>query len=191
MDLERKLGAVRKFVWDGNNEGYFFSQGSKVNDNWFVLPVGIMLGRILGVAQVSSLHLTGVTLEMDVYHAGPVEFTGQCLLQDAADWDVGVESTERGGGKFSVGVGNGDLLGDATGVIRSAMNGVFEGTARDGTYFGASVAKSDRVVKPCDFRANKGRKLSDRTGRAAVELSKTASGASMADMFVKDTMRVY
>ncbi|CAJ2512972.1 Uu.00g010910.m01.CDS01 [Anthostomella pinea] len=193
LALERKYGQVQKVVVDGDLPLPFYSYGDGVGENYFEVPVSVVLRAAMGSSGKTTAFVTKVVLELDLLHAAECEFFSICVVKSAGFPSVSVDVTN---GHFQMGVGGEDpdqkrvMMRIHHERVATLAAGVLLAPARDGSLFGAVLSNhGSPYVKRCEGRINGG-KARMHQGRAAYGLQRKAGNASVSDTRVKDTVRL-
>jgi hypothetical protein len=198
--MDNKHGSVTKLTMKVVGPLSFFLSGSKVKQQFYHIPLTQALKAALVAVGKHEMHLTGVTVEFDIYHSVPVEVDMNVVLKPAG-FVGGRVDTDMEKGQMTAYVGGFDdgfpessvaLLEEGNLMVMDLVHGRYREQARDGTIFQAPLSSS--VVNPAktiDYTMKYSDKESikrvARSSRVAFKLTKV----SPEGVHLKATVRMY
>ncbi|KJZ68398.1 hypothetical protein HIM_12209 [Hirsutella minnesotensis 3608] len=200
LALVQQHGQARKVTFNASlAEVKVPAFGQSAQSYYFGAPVSeILLHGICARVGKQSVFVTGVVLELDIYHAARMDFFAVCvpvcgsvgLPTIALDTEIGQFSLLDGPLDAKKGVNCEPPLWNRTHPFINGMAaGVFSENARDGTLFNApmrptSTGKGEVMVN--------GKAKSRHTGRASLSFgAKGDANGLVSDNFVRESVRVW
>lgn len=192
-------GQPRKVALNGSPDDLpIWLLGSGAQSYYFTAPVSEILHVALASTDRASVYVTGVALELDLFHTCAVDFFALCLPMAAANGMPEMELDSKGC-LFALGTGikaeNSEqrvppvLCGPTDPLVAGISRVAFSGIARDGTLFNAPLRNGSFLRG--QFTLN-GKSKASHTGRASASLSRKGEmTASMVDNYVRDSIRVW
>lgn len=162
-----------------------------VGSHYFLLPVSEVL-RVGACDRKGSVYVTGVSVEMDVYHSSPVDLFAVCV-PFAASLALPEQELDAASQLFSMGGASLEAKGPqeagvSDDVVKALGAVCFSENGRDGTLFEAPLRSG--VCPKGEVRVDK-RRLSH-SGRASLALGRRgdAHGSAM-DKYVREKVRLW
>lgn len=186
----------------GQPRKYAFSGLGRVNlrpytgsNYYFAVPVSEIVRGICAAARTSSVYVTGVTLEADLFHASPVDWFAACVAVPSRE----LPSIEIEGEACSFPLcslrldekGSAELWDVRNRYVQAVFKAAYSGLARDGSLFDAPLRSG---VAPSGTLTLNGSKKGDRhAGRAGSTFSRKGDMTSglLTDNFIKESFRVW
>lgn len=162
--------------------------------HYFAIPASEIFLAACALQGSTSLYVTGISLEMDLFHVSPMDFFTTCVKMPAGSVDK-IE-IDAANGKFALG----SLVLDTKHVGRlwsvdnpyvvSVSNAAYKESARDGSLFSAPMKPG--LCPSGNYSFNDSKRAASHTGRVSVPLARKGDqrGSAM-DAYVRDSMRVY
>ncbi|KAF6781544.1 hypothetical protein CSOJ01_16071 [Colletotrichum sojae] len=189
LEVVGKYGTPQSVSLDALAPVSFFAEGSRVGENYFEIPVYLLVQFLMLSVNQKEVYLTGFTLEGDIEHNAPAEFMGVCLVNPSGTGsDVQTDFEKR---KFIL--GNGRAFHRLSEHRMDLLAGkAFKEPHRDGSLFGAPLKEdASSRVSSCDISVNGKNGPRSKTGRCAIALTARPAGTSMASSVAKTTVRSY
>ncbi|KAK4095042.1 hypothetical protein Purlil1_738 [Purpureocillium lilacinum] len=190
---QKKAGRGFCELYLGSTEGGLCMASGTGEYHYFLVPVTEVLAGIAAERQSTALHLSGVELEMDLFHKGAVDFFATLVKVPVAGLqNIEVNAKNR---LFQLGTSATQMpeaarprtLDDPT-VTRIADH-AFDGRAADGTLFGAHMKSG--VLSDGEGWVNGSRRMKH-LGRFGDLLAGRGDGSvSASTSEVKDSIQIY
>ncbi|KAK1509291.1 hypothetical protein CABS01_16855 [Colletotrichum abscissum] len=189
----QSLGEAANTVFDspGGARITFSASGDRQGQNYWGIPVSAMLRIYMEQNTVSKLHLTGISLEGDVYANADIElFAVNIPGTLSTPSPVQIQPEDK---RFQFGYGDPSLLGRMDNPrTKELTSAEFSALAQDSSIFEASLHsdKSSRAVV-CEAKGTGVKPICHKSGRATMLLSKRSVDSSTAYHVWKMSARWY